>query len=211
VFADRVAYGALPWKYAAGTPNIIGTIVSAQALRLLLDLALTPARPHYFASELPIEAEAVARAMGRVAAWNRQLSARALERLGAIPGLTVYGPHDAARRSSLVAFNVLGHDPLALARALNDAGVEARAGCHCAALAHRALGIDASCRLSFYLYNTEDEVERAVDALAGAVRCRAEGRGPAFGRITARRVGAPPSAGSTSTPPPPHTAVPATS
>ena len=40
VFADRVAYNALPWKYAAGTPNIIGTIVSAQALRLLLDLAL---------------------------------------------------------------------------------------------------------------------------------------------------------------------------
>ncbi len=211
VFADRVAYGALPWKYAAGTPNIIGTIVSAQALRLLLDLALTPTRSHYLASGLPIDSEAVEHAMGRVAAWNRQLTERAMERLGAVPGLTVYGPHDASRRSSLVAFNVNGHDPLALARALNDAGVEARAGCHCAALAHRALGIDASCRLSFYLYNTEDEVERAVDALAGAVRRRAGGSGPALGRITARRVGAPPSAGSTSTPPPPHTAAPATS
>ena len=42
VFPDRVAYNALPWKFAAGTPNILGTIVSAQALRLLLDLALTP-------------------------------------------------------------------------------------------------------------------------------------------------------------------------
>ena len=146
VFADRVAYNALPWKYAAGTPNIVGTIVSAQALRLLLDLALAPTRPHYFGSDRPIEREAVERAMGLVAEWNRQLTARSLERLGAIPELTIYGPRDPARRSSLVAFNVQGHDPMWLARALNDAGVEARAGCHCATLAHQALGIDASCR-----------------------------------------------------------------
>ena len=71
-----------------------------------------------------------------------------------------------------MAFNVKGHDPMELARALNDAGVEARAGCHCATLAHQALGIGASCRLSFYLYNTIDEVERAVDALAAIVSRR---------------------------------------
>src|SRR5581483_6037446 len=44
VTPGRVEYNALPWKYAAGTPNILGTIISAQALRLLLDLALTPER-----------------------------------------------------------------------------------------------------------------------------------------------------------------------
>ena len=172
VFADRVGYNALPWKYAAGTPNIIGTIVSAQALRLLFDLALTPKRLRYFDSDLRIERGAVASAMGRVAEWNRGLTARALDRLGAIPGITIYGPRDASRRSSLVAFNVKGHDPVALARALNDAGVEARAGCHCATLAHQALGIAASCRLSFYVYNTLDEVERAVSALADIVASR---------------------------------------
>ena len=169
VFDDRVAYNALPWKYAAGTPNIIGTIVSAQALRLLLDLASTPERLRWFGADLPIERAAVDHAMDRVAAWNRQLTARALDRLGAIPGITIYGPRDAASRSSLVAFNVAGRDPLVLALALNDAGVEARAGCHCATLAHQALGIDASCRLSFYLYNTFDEVDRAVDELAEIV------------------------------------------
>ena len=172
VFADRVAYNALPWKYAAGTPNIIGTIASAQALRLLLDLALSPTQPHYFRNERPIERAAVECAMDRVAAWNRQLTAYALERLGAIPDLTIYGPRDPAHRTSLVAFNVRGRDPMMLARALNDAGVEARAGCHCATLAHQALGIDASCRLSFYLYNTVDEVDRAVDALAAIVSTR---------------------------------------
>jgi len=172
VFADRVAYNALPWKYAAGTPNIIGTIVSAQALRLLLDLALSPTEACHFGTDRPIEREAVERAMGRIAEWNRMLTARSLDLLGAIAGLALYGPRDPARRSSLVAFNVQGHDPLELARALNDAGVEARAGCHCATLAHQALGIGASCRLSFYLYNTVDEVERAVDALAAIVSAR---------------------------------------
>ena len=61
---------------------------------------------------------------------------------------------------------------MTLAHALNDAGVEVRAGCHCATLAHQALGIDASCRLSFYLYNTVDEVDRAADALAAIVSTR---------------------------------------
>ena len=55
-----------------------------------------------------------------------------------------------------------------MAEALNRAGVESRAGCHCATLAHHALGLSppASCRLSFYLYNTPDEVDQAVAAVA---------------------------------------------
>ncbi|MDM0111299.1 aminotransferase class V-fold PLP-dependent enzyme [Variovorax sp. J22R133] len=169
VFEDSVHYNALPWKYAAGTPNILGAIVSAQALRLLVDLASTPERALYFNSDRPIERHAVEFAMGRVATWCRRLTARALERLGTIKGITIHGPREAARRSALVAFNVAGHDPVDLALALNRAGVEARAGCHCATLAHQALGIGASCRLSFYFYNTLDEVDCAVDALAGIV------------------------------------------
>ncbi len=171
VLPELVEYNALPWKYAAGTPNILGAIVSAQALRLLLDLALTPERPTYFQTDAPIEREVVEQAMNCVSSWNRQLTARALERLEAIPGITIYGPRDAARRTSLVAFNVAGHDPMSLAHALNEAGVESRAGCHCATLAHHALELTppASCRLSFYLYNTLEEVDQAVDALADIV------------------------------------------
>jgi len=171
VFPDRVEYNALPWKYAAGTPNILGTIVSAQALRLLLDLALTPDRLTYFGTGQAVERQTVAAAMDRVSRWNRQLTARALSGLGAVPGLTIYGPREAARRTSLVAFNVTGRDPVSLAEDLNRAGVESRAGCHCATLAHHALGLSppASCRLSFYLYNTPDEVDQAVAAVAAAV------------------------------------------
>ena len=167
VSADHVQYNVLPWKFAAGTPNILGTIVSAQALRILLDLALTPQRATYFNCARTIDRHAVQSAMQRIGAWNRTLTAHALERLAAVPGLTIYGPRDASQRSSLVAFNVAGRNPMELAEALNARGIESRAGCHCATLAHQQLGLDppASCRLSFYFYNTIDEVDRAVDAL----------------------------------------------
>jgi cysteine desulfurase / selenocysteine lyase len=176
VFPDRVEYNALPWKYAAGTPNILGAVVSAQALRLLLDLALTPDRPAYFGTTRPIERAAVRAAMGRISRWNQELTSRALDGLGAIDGITIYGPRDPARRTSLVAFNLAGRDPFSVARALDRVGVESRAGCHCATLAHRALDLSppASCRLSFYLYNTPDEVDRAVAAVAAI----AAGAGP---------------------------------
>jgi cysteine desulfurase/selenocysteine lyase len=180
VLPDLVEYNALPWKYAAGTPNILGAIVSAQALRLLLDLALTPRRPAYFGTARPIERTAVHAAMSRISSWNEQLAGRAVAGLGRIPGLTIYGPLDPARRTSLVAFNLADRDPVSVAEALNRAGVESRAGCHCATLAHHALKLTppASCRLSFYLYNTPDEIDQAVAAVA-AINA---GRRPATAR-----------------------------
>ena len=119
-------------------------------------------------------------AMQRIGEWNRRLTAHAIERLAAVPGITIYGPRDATRRSALVAFNVAGRSPMELAQGLNEHGVEARAGCHCAALAHRALKLDplASCRLSFYLYNTLEEVDRAVDALQMVLAGMGSGEAP---------------------------------
>ncbi|MBO0814420.1 MAG: aminotransferase class V-fold PLP-dependent enzyme [Actinobacteria bacterium] len=174
VFPWQVEYNALPWKYTAGTPNILGTIVSAQALRVLLDLALTPDRPAYFGTAARIGRATVYAAMDRVSRWNQQLTGRALDGLGGIGGITIYGPRDPARRTSLVAFNLAGRDPVSVAQALNQAGVESRAGCHCATLAHHALGLTppASCRLSFYLYNTPDEVDHAVAAVAAVAAGR---------------------------------------
>jgi cysteine desulfurase / selenocysteine lyase len=185
VLPGLVEYNGLPWKYAAGTPNVLGAIVSAQALRLLLDLALSPRRPAYFGTGKLIERVAVQDAMGRVAAWNRQLTARALAGLSQIPGITIYGPRDAARRTSLVAFNLPGHDPILLAQLLDRAGIEARAGCHCATLAHHALGLDppASCRLSFYLYNTPGEVDRAVAAVTAIATGRPRPTVPWYRRL----------------------------
>ena len=186
VFPDQVDYNSLPWKYAAGTPNILGVIISAQALRLLLDLALTPDRPVYFGTVKPLGPAVVRAAMERIRDWNQQLTKRALDGLGAVGGISIYGPRDAALRTSLVAFNLAARDPSSVAEALNQAGVESRAGCHCATLAHHALGLTppASCRLSFYFYNTPDEVDRAVAAVSAVAAGRPApgGRGFRIGR-----------------------------
>ena len=80
----------------------------------------------YFGTARPVERDAVQAAMNRVAAWNQMLTGQALDGLGAIEGITIYGPRDAARRTSLVAFNLAGRDPVGVARALNQAGIESR-------------------------------------------------------------------------------------
>ena len=167
VSPDRVEYNVLPWKYSAGTPNILGVIVSAEALRLLVDLVAGDAAQGHFRSSLPLDQDTIRRTMSVVGGHTRDLTSRALSSLIEMPGITVHGPTDAAERSPLVAFNVAGRNPLDIAEGLNREGVESRAGCHCATLAHHDLGLDppASCRLSFSLYNTTGDVDQAIDAL----------------------------------------------
>jgi cysteine desulfurase/selenocysteine lyase len=176
VTPDRVEYHQLPWKYAAGTPNILGVIVSAQALRLVLDV-VGNAGPAWFRTSRAIPAAAVEAAMEAVHRHTRGVTEYALQRLRDIRGLTVYGPAAAADRSPLVAFTIAGRNPIDVAHALNELGVESRAGCHCATLAHRDLGLTppASCRLSFALYTTTEEVDHAVAALERATRAPAIG------------------------------------
>ena len=170
VFPDRVGYNSLPWKFSAGTPNILGAIVSAQAFRILLDLALSPEEDIYFMTEKKIEREDVREGMDRITHYTRSLTKHALDRMSEIPGIHIYGPIDPKKRTSLVAFNVDGRSAEDLADALNEFRIESRAGCHCAGLAHHSLDIPASCRLSFYIYNTIEEVDTAVDILSKIVR-----------------------------------------
>jgi cysteine desulfurase / selenocysteine lyase len=170
VAPDHVEYNDLPWKYAAGTPNVLGVIASAQALRLLVDLALEPAEP-WFGSHRPLPRAQVESAMDVVQRHVRGLTDAAFDRVRAIPGVRVYGPGPGVARSPLLAFNVRDRDPRDIASDLDEHGVEARAGCHCATLAHRDLGLTppASCRLSFAAYTSEGDVDRAVEALEKVV------------------------------------------
>ena len=172
VAPDQVLYNDLPWKFAAGTPNILGTIVSAQALRLLVDLAGTAGETRYFDSEQPLPRSAVEQTMAAVRAHTQDLTGAALAQLLDIDGLRLYGPSDPCLRTALAAFTIGGTDPFELAEGLGDLGIEARAGCHCATLAHRSLGLDppASCRLSFAVYNTMEDVRAAVSTLEYLVR-----------------------------------------
>jgi cysteine desulfurase/selenocysteine lyase len=172
VAQNHVSYNELPWKYAAGTPNILGVIVSAQALRLLVDLVSPAGSPPYFNTERLLSRAAVVQATDWVRRYTQSLVARAMDTLGRVPGLTIYGPTDPAERTPLLSFNVAGMSPFAVADELDRHGVESRAGCHCATLAHRALALDppASCRLSFYLYNTGEDVDWATQVVTQLAR-----------------------------------------
>ncbi len=174
VHPDRVVYNDLPWKYAAGTPNILGTIIAADALRLLVDLVGVAGSSARFGCLEPVPRSAVTATMTAIGVHTKALTEQALAGLSEIDGLTVFGPQSATRRSPLVSFTVHGIDPYTLAEDLARRGVEARAGCHCATLAHHDLALDppASCRLSFAAYTSPGEVDAAVGAVRAVVRER---------------------------------------
>lgn len=167
VSPEKVSYNSLPWKFTAGTPNILGTILSAQAIRLLVDFALNPRKNKYFMNSNKLEVSDVKKAMENIKAHEQALAGEALKLLSEIPSLKIFGPKDPTRRTSLVAFNCEGKSPFKIAEALSKMGVESRASCHCATLAHYYCKLDppASCRLSFYIYNDLNDVKKACSAV----------------------------------------------
>jgi cysteine desulfurase / selenocysteine lyase len=104
--------------------------------------------------------------MQNVAAHEEALTAYALETLSEIGGVRILGPLTTKDRGGAVSFDVTGVHPHDVGQILDEFGVAVRADHHCAAPLHRALGVAASTRASFYLYNTHEE----VDALAEAIR-----------------------------------------
>lgn len=174
VSPEKVEYNVLPWKFTAGTPNILGTILSAQSLRLLMDFALNPGKNVYFMTDKKLESKDVKRAMDNIESHEKDLAEEAIRILEEIPSISIYGPKDPRSRTSLVAFNCDCIDPFNLAKELNKLGVESRAGCHCATLAHYyyKLNPPASCRLSFYIYNDIKDVRKACFAVKKCVESK---------------------------------------
>ncbi len=167
VSPEKVEYNSLPWKFTAGTPNILGTILAAQTLRLLMDFSLNPKRHNYFLTDKPLETSDIKKAMDNIESHEKTLIREALKILGYISSLNIYGPRDPEMRTCLVAFNCKCRSPFDIAEKLSKLGVESRAGCHCATLAHHYYGLDlpASCRLSFYIYNNIEDVVKACSAV----------------------------------------------
>ena len=106
--------------------------------------------------------------MSEVRAHERELTAYALERLSDVEGLTLFGPADLDRRGGVVAFAIEGIHPHDIAELCDREAVCVRAGHHCAQPLMRALGVGATARASFQVYNARDEVDRLVEALGGA-------------------------------------------
>lgn len=106
--------------------------------------------------------------MDNIHAHEKKLTERALRQLKEIPGLRVIGPKNTENRGGAVSFTVEGVHPHDLGQVLDDHGVSIRVGHHCAWPLHRACGAQSTARASFYLYNTEEEVDKLVEAIKAA-------------------------------------------
>jgi cysteine desulfurase/selenocysteine lyase len=135
VTLDGFTPADLPHKFEAGTPPIVQAIGLGAAIQYLQRIGLAAIREH-----------------------ELQLTRHAHELLAPIPGLRIFGPAT-EEKGGIVTFALAGVHPDDLSRLLDVQGIAVRAGHHCAMPLHERLGVSASCRASFYLYNTLAEVE----------------------------------------------------
>ncbi len=158
VTSERVEYAECPWKFTAGTPNIIGTILSGAVIDLIPKLILKGEKDDTVTYRL------LCKAMNRIKTYEQELTQYLLDELATLPGIDYYGSMDASQKTPLFSFNINGRNPMNIAKTLDRAGIEVRAGCHCATLAHYYLGLNppASCRISPYFYNTQQEMEYII-------------------------------------------------
>ncbi|MCH6268271.1 cysteine desulfurase [Neobacillus citreus] len=132
----------LPWKFEGGTPIIAGAIGLGAAIDFLNEVGLDNIVEH-----------------------EHKLAAYALEKMSTVEGITIYGPHDPAKRAGLVTFNLSDVHPHDVATVLDAEGIAVRAGHHCAQPLMRWLKASATARASFYLYNTEEDIDKLVEGL----------------------------------------------
>lgn len=143
VTEDNVTYGEPPHRFEAGTPPIVQAIGLGAALEYMRTVGLEA-----------------------IAAHEATLAVYAQERLGAINAVRIFGT--APGKGAIVAFNVEGAHAHDVATVLDRQGVAVRAGTHCAQPLLKRLGVTSTCRASFALYNTTDEVDRLAEALVKA-------------------------------------------
>ena len=132
---------ALPYKFEAGTPAIAEAVGLGVAVDYLTTLG-----------------------MDAIAAHEHTMIDYALERLAEVPGLTVYGPAP-ADKGGVASFTLDDIHPHDIAQILDQDGIAIRAGHHCAMPLHEKLGLPATARASFYLYNTPEEVDKLIVSL----------------------------------------------
>jgi len=138
------AYTTSPHRFEAGTPNIAGAIGLGAAVEYVEQIGVEVIHAHVC-----------------------ELTAYAQEKLANINGVTLYSATP-AKNVGIVSFILQGIHPHDIAQVCADRGVAIRAGHHCAQPLHTVLGLPATARASFYLYNTKEDVEALVSSLTHA-------------------------------------------
>jgi cysteine desulfurase / selenocysteine lyase len=141
---EETTWGELPHKFEAGTSPIAEAVGFGAAIDYLNAVGLEAIEQH-----------------------EQELAAAAIDQLGEIPGLTLYGPAP-ERRAGIVSFNLDGVHPHDVAQVLDMDGVAIRAGHHCCQPLMAKLGVAATNRASFYLYSIPEEIERLADGVRRA-------------------------------------------
>jgi cysteine desulfurase/selenocysteine lyase len=141
---EESSWEDLPWKFEAGTPAIAEGIGLHAAIDYMDDIG-----------------------MDRVERHESLLAEYAYDRLTEYDDMEIYGP-PGDDRGGLVAFNVGSVHAHDLSSILNDVSVAIRAGDHCTQPLHQKMGVPASARASFYIYNTFEEIDALVDAVDDA-------------------------------------------
>ncbi|CAH0140001.1 cysteine desulfurase [Peribacillus simplex] len=132
----------LPWKFEGGTPIIAGAIGLGAAIDFLEEIGLDNIERH-----------------------EHKLAAYAMEKMSAVQGLTIFGPKDAEKRAGVITFNINDVHPHDVATVLDADGIAVRAGHHCAQPLMKWLDVSSTARASFYLYNTEEDIDKLVSGL----------------------------------------------
>ena len=140
VTEERTTYNKLPFKFEAGTPNVVGPIGLGAAIEYLNQFEFDAIRSHE----------------DDVLEYGR-------ERLCEVPGLTIYGNSD--HRTSILAFNINGIHHYDLGTLLDTQGIAVRTGHHCTQPVMTALGIDGTVRASLGIYNTRAEIDALIEAI----------------------------------------------
>jgi cysteine desulfurase / selenocysteine lyase len=146
VHLDNTKFNDIPWKFEAGTPNIAGVIGLGAAIDYLSGIG-----------------------MDKILNHEKKITKYAMEKLSSIDKLTIFGP-DAEKRGGVISFNVGDIHAHDLSSIADEHGIAIRSGHHCAQPLMERLGITAASRASFYLYNTEEEIDLLVKSIEEAKR-----------------------------------------
>ncbi len=142
VYEQETTFAPVPTKFEAGTQNVGGAVGLSAAIDYINNIGIE-----------------------NIEKIEKELVAYAMQELGKLDFITIYGPKDISKRAGVISFNVNGVHPHDVASVLDSENVCIRSGNHCAQPLLRYMGLDSTCRISFYIYNTKEDVDKLVNAL----------------------------------------------
>lgn len=142
VYEQETTFAPVPTKFEAGTQNVGGAVGLSAAIDYLSNIG-----------------------MDNVEKIEQELMKYAMESLSKLDFIEIYGPKNLENHASVISFNVKGIHPHDVASILDSQNVCIRSGNHCAQPLLRYMGLDSTCRASFYIYNTKEDIDRLIESL----------------------------------------------